>query len=134
MEVAVATLLEQNFPVLMGATPLSGAHVGTVLPFPFKADLTPYVRISDLGGSEENIVTMVSPLEVDVYDVTRDGAYDLSEGIRAKLVGSPHRIGEARIDKVTVVSKPTLAEWPDNDIRRFIATYRVSLRRLTEKR
>ena len=134
MEVAVVSLLEATFPRLMGPTPLSGQFVNTTLPFPFKAERAPFVRISDLGGSEENIITMVSPLEVDVYDTTRDGAYDLSEGIRAKLVGSPHRIGEARIDRIILVSKPTLAEWPDNDIKRFIATHRVSLRRLTEKR
>lgn len=134
LEVTAADWLEREFPALVGPTPRSGLKVGTVLPMPFKADRAPFVRVSDLGGSEENIVTMVSPLEVDVYDRTRDGAYDLSEGIRAKLVGSPHRIGEARIDRVTLISKPTLAEWPDNDIKRFIATYRVSLRRLSEKR
>lgn len=122
VEDAVMTLVEDWF----------GADVGTRVPADIQQHLQAggvFVRVTLTPGGRDNGVSDRSVLDIDTFTATRAAGYDLSEGIRTRLLRGPHRVGDVVLDKVVTVTKPFPADWEDDAIRRRIATYSISARR-----
>lgn len=117
VETAVMDLLEQWY----------GVETGTTTPSDLAA-IVPFVRVSLVAGRDDR-VTDYSVVDIDVFTQTRQQGYDLAEGIRTRLLDGPHQSGTVVIDKVRTETKPFQAPWDDTNVRRRLATYRISARR-----
>jgi hypothetical protein len=83
----------------------------------------------DAGGWNHGGTTDYSVVDVDYFANSRDAAYAGATDIRSRLTGSPHRVGEVVIDRVSTEEKPRRLPWADENTWRFGATYRISARR-----
>lgn len=84
----------------------------------------PFVRADSVGGND-NQVSDFPVLDVDVYATTRRDSKEIAEEIRQLLLSRPHPL-----DSVRTLMRPQRVKWvEDSDIRRFYASYHLSLRR-----
>lgn len=93
----------------------------------------PHVQVYGFGGSRTRLEDR-PVLEVQTFAATYDVAADLAERIDTKLLGYPLRIESSGrsvvFDSVDVVSPPVEVPWDsEGTIRRFTATYSISIRR-----
>lgn len=123
VEVMVMDGLEAAFPTLIG-------RVATETPADLQTRLETgdFVRVGLVTGSD-NRFTNFSVVDIDVFSRTRQGSHDLAELIRAWLLGYPLTVGTATIDRVVTETAPFQAPWEDENVRRRLATYRISTRR-----
>lgn len=85
------------------------------------------VRVELLDDPDDGI-TRVAYVQIEVYARTRSVAYSLSQEIRDVLWSSRSYGGMVR-DRIFTVSGPKRVPWDNANIRRFLATYRISTRR-----
>lgn len=126
VEVAVMDILERDFEFDLGP-----GDVGGVTPFDLGRRLAGgrnFVRVAMVTGRDDRL-TAFSVVDVDVFASTRDGARDLAERIRAHLLGYPLTVGTVTLDRVVTETAPIQAPWEDENVRRRLATYRISTRR-----
>lgn len=123
VEVAVMDGIEAAFPALVGRTV-------TVTPADLQTRLTTglVVRVGLVTGRDDRF-TNYAVVDVDVFARTRADALGTAEQIRQWLLGYPRAVGTAVIDVVTTETAPTPAPWEDENVRRYLATYRISTRR-----
>lgn len=89
----------------------------------------PFWRVRLVTGADDR-VTDYSVVDVDVFTSTRQQGYDLAEDFRDRLLDDPHATGLAPvIDKVRTETKPFPAPWDNDNVRRRLATYKISARR-----
>lgn len=123
---ALMDLFIRWFPAL--ATQSGGDfRVGRVFPENLQAKL-PYVRVRDIGGNDDGL-TDVPLIDVDVFHDSFDHARDLAKGIQAHLLMYPHVIGSTVIDQVRTAMRPHDVPWDDDRVYRFYSSYQVSARR-----
>src|SRR6476469_8517714 len=92
-------LLPQWFPELETG-PDDDFRVGRVFPDNLQGRL-PFVRASDIGGNDDGL-TDVPLIDVDVFHTSFKLARDLAKGIQTRLLGYPHRVsGLLVIDSVS---------------------------------
>jgi hypothetical protein len=125
IEVAVMAWLRATFPELETVNGVS--HVGSTA---VAEDPTqyPFVRVGKIGGNDD-LITDRPLVDIEVFDRSRMVSYTLSEAIRARLLGFPHRVNGVVIDRVGTVVSPWRAPWEDSGIHRYLATYQFSARR-----
>lgn len=87
-----------------------------------------FVRVGRVTGNDDRI-TDVAVVDIDVFGASRQVARDLAEGIRAWLLGYPLTAGSLIVDRVFTETAPTRAPWEDENVHRYLATYRISSRR-----
>lgn len=102
-------------------------RVGRVFP-PDLFDKLPYVRVRDIGGNDDGL-TDVPLVDVDVFHTSFDNARDLCKGIQARLLMYPHVVRSTVIDQVRTAMRPHDVPWDDDRIFRFYSSYQVSARR-----
>lgn|SRR5690606_22532593 len=87
-----------------------------------------HVRVIYLAGPDDKI-TSTGLVDIDVFAARRGVGYAVAEQVRG-IMNSARSLGGIVIDQSTTVSGPKQVPWDDNEnIRRFLATYRVSTRR-----
>lgn len=121
IEAGLLDWLDATFPELAG-----GGHTGTETP----ADLDlrfPFVRVVLVTGDDDG-VTDRSVVDIDVFDRTRV-ALALAEKIRTALTVYPPVVGGVILDTAFTEVRPRRLPWPDEQTRRWGATYRLSARR-----
>lgn len=102
---------------------------GTVTPDDLQ-DQLPFVKPARIGGADDG-VTDVARVDVDVLAGTRAQAWDIARRLQQRLISAPIRVpGIGVIDRARTEVGPHEAPYEDETIRRVLATYRVSARRL----
>jgi|SRR5690606_7669830 len=93
------------------------------------ADTLPVVKVERIGGGDRVITFDVARVDVEVFAATRFDARDLSEQIRSNLryVLPGKTITGAVVGDVNTISGPNSAPWEDTSIRRFVATYEITI-------
>lgn len=126
MEVALIAWLRATFTQLQ--TTGGVTHVGSTA---VAEDPTqfPFVRIGQISGGIDDRITDRPLLDIEVFSPDRNVCKNLSEAIRARLLGYPHRVNGVVIDRVSTVISPWRAPWEDPAIHRYMATYQFSARR-----
>lgn len=106
-------------------------HVGSAIPSTLREDL-PFIRVGWLAGADDG-VTEFGVLDVEVFDLRGDDARLLAQNVREVLRPlpgrRPPRAGTFIVDTLDTQKGPTRLEWVDPKIRRYYASYRVSVRR-----
>ena len=67
-------------------------------------------------------------VDIDIFATTRAVAYALGEQTRGLML-SLRRLGGVTIDRTLTVSGPKRVPWDNTNLRRVLATYRISTRR-----
>lgn len=88
----------------------------------------PYIRVRRIGGPDDRF-TDKARVDVDVYATDATAAKALSETIRQRLISGPSLTAHGVIDQAWTESGPQTAPADDQNIRRVITTYRISMRR-----
>lgn len=105
-------------------TPL--ANVVVVSPREFTG---PVIQVRRAGGAD-NGVTDTARLEVECIAFSRHEAWRLAEAVRQRVLAAGATVhGGALIDRTAVEIAPQQIPDDNVDIRRVVATYRVSMRR-----
>ena len=92
----------------------------------------PYLRVSLVGGSGGRL-NRVSVVDIEHFADTYAQAISQAEAFSAYLLGYPRsvKVGERLVvlDMVVETRPPVELPWDDSRIRRFAATYQISVRR-----
>jgi hypothetical protein len=102
------------------------AHAGSVTDTTLSTKLT-FVRVMRIGGQDDG-VTDRAVVDIDVLAATRGQAWLVAERIRAGLQPRT-RAGAAIIDSVRTSVSPRQLPWSNDNIKRYSATYGITLRR-----
>lgn len=86
-----------------------------------------FVRVMRIGG-QDNGITDAAMVDIDVFAATRSAAWAVAERIRAGLRPRT-RAGAAIIDSVRTSVSPRQLPWSNDNIKRYSATYGITLRR-----
>lgn len=90
----------------------------------------PLIVIRRTGGSDDTI-TDIPRIQVDAFGATRRQAADLAEQCRQVILAAPATgIGHVSIDQTWTESAPTFIAYGDRAVQRYVATYRLSVRRV----
>lgn len=104
------------------------ASTGVVTPSALQTSL-PFLRIERTGGNDDSF-TDTATIAIDAFDGTYQAALALAESVRQRLLTWPVNLGGVQFDHVATLTAPTEVSWStDQSIRRFAATYRVTVRR-----
>jgi hypothetical protein len=100
-------------------------YTGDRTPTTFEGKL-PFIRADRVGGATRDRVSDRPVVDVDVYASTRSDAKAIAQLVEQLLMSAPHPI-----DNCAVLMAPQRVEWAEGtgDIRRFYASYHLSLRR-----
>lgn len=130
VDAALRQLLRTWFPEL-ATEPDGTLHVAVDTPVNLK-DVLPFVRVADIGGSDDRITDRPT-IDFDVFSDTFTGAKSLANQIRTKLIGYPYSTIVAGrfvgIDQTITLARPHRVPWADATIRRFYSSYQFSVRR-----
>lgn len=88
----------------------------------------PFIRVRRVGGTD-NRFTDATRVDIDVYDTDATAAKELTETIRQRLISGPSLTAHGVIDRAWTESGPQTAPSDDQNVRRVITTYRISMRR-----
>jgi hypothetical protein len=89
----------------------------------------PLIVIRRIGGYDDRI-TDIPRIQVDTFGSTRRQAADLAEQCRQMLLACPATgFGHVSIDQSWTESAPTFAPYGDLKVQRYVATYRLAVRR-----
>lgn len=101
----------------------------TVLVTP--ATLTPPLIVVRRVGGVDTYITDVCRMQVQCFGGTHVQARDLAEACRQKALASPGAslVAGVAIDRAVTESAPTFVDYGAPSIHRYIATYRLELRR-----
>jgi hypothetical protein len=107
------------------------ADVVTVIPSDLQDRITAgrhVIRVRVIGGSDDRINDHPR-VDVETFAGTRAVAWPLAETIRQRFISGPQRTAHGIIDRATTEVGPQEITYDDPDVRRVIATYRLSTRR-----
>ena len=88
----------------------------------------PYIRIRRVGGTD-NRITDATRVDIDVYAADATTAKAITGVAQQRLISGPSATTHGVIDRAWTESGPQTAPTDDQNIRRVITTYRISLRR-----
>ena len=88
----------------------------------------PFIRVRRVGGTDDRF-TDATRVDIDVYAIDATTAKALTEITRQRLISGPSTTAHGIIDRAWTESGPQTAPTDDQNIRRVITTYRISLRR-----
>ncbi|NAE18052.1 hypothetical protein [Enterococcus hirae] len=124
-----------------GLAGLPPEHAGGVRPTTESLRLTlPFVLAFRFGGSNDGI-TDTATIQVEVYASRYDQGAPLAQAAQSLICAAPHvvtvpvtdDVGAATtkvlIDNAEVINAPVEMEFADENVRRWVATYRVQARR-----
>jgi hypothetical protein len=132
-----------TFTPLADAETLVRGWLTTQFPSPIRvvtelpADLgaVPTIQVTRIGGSDDVIVMDAANLDVDTFDVAHDGlsarenartlAGQVRSALRLHLPG--YAAGGVAVQSVTTISAPRWVPYDNTTLRRFVATYRITI-------
>jgi hypothetical protein len=89
----------------------------------------PIIQVRRVGGTDDG-VTDFARIEVGCIAFTRHEAWHLAEAVRQRILNARATVhGGALIDRTAVEIAPQQIPDENPDIRRVVATYRLSMRR-----
>ena len=99
------------------------------------ADNVPVIQVTVIGGSDSFITLDASNVDIDTFDVARGGlsarenarnlAGQVQTALRLHLPG--YAAGGGAVQSVSTISKPRWVPFDDTSLRRFVATYRITI-------
>ena len=112
---------------------------GTKLPDDLKTILNPtagppgtFHRVYRFAGPDDGI-TDLPVVGIDTFAGTRAVGFPAAEAVRQRMIAAPHTIvtdtGTVVIDTVATAEAPHEVPWGDSAVRRWVASYRLTLRR-----
>lgn len=113
--------------------------VGTKLPTDLKDRINPsagppgsFHRVYRFAGPDDGI-TDRPVVGIDTFAGTRAVGFPSAEQVRQLMIAAPHTIvtatGTVVLDSVTTAESPHEVPWGDSAVRRWVASYRLALRR-----
>lgn len=109
-------------------TVLEGHRSGTRTPDVFSPSNLPFHRIVHLGGPRDAL-NDYARFDIDTFAATRGAAKTAAEQLHDLLLPRT-RLTSAIIDSVRTDASPHQAPWDNTNVRRFLATYQITARRL----
>lgn len=105
-----------------------GVRVATRTPDDLETAM-PMVRVRRGPGTDDGITD--SPLlDVEAFAATEQAAWDLAEDARQAVHDLDGRsVDGALVDDVTTAAAPVAVDWGNPAVHRFVASYRLDLRR-----
>lgn len=106
---------------------------GTQLPVDLKVS-APFHLVYRFAGRDDRI-TDSAVIGIDTFAATRAIALPLAEQVRQRLLAAPHVVtlpggaGVVVIDNVSTSEAPHEVPYGDSDVRRWVSSYTVTLRR-----
>lgn len=92
--------------------------------------ITPPLVVVRRTGGADDVITDVPRLQVDCFGANRRQAADMAEQCRQIILAAPATgIGAASIDQTWTESGPIFVDYGDRNTQRYVATYRLALRR-----
>lgn len=93
------------------------------------ATVVPLLQVTGIGGSDFTPTFDACNIDVDSYAATRGESEDLSNAARHALMWVLPRtiLGGAVVTEVRAIMRPTWTPYDDTDLRRFTASYTVTL-------
>lgn len=122
----IETALVNGLPPLLVVPGGGTVSAGTTTPSNLDARL-PFLRVTLVEDPDDG-VTRQATVDIDIFGGTRAVAYALGEQTRGLML-SLRRLDGVTIDRVLTVSGPKRVPWDNTNIRRVLATYRISTRR-----
>ena len=110
----------------------SGYRVVTELPANLATVVaaTPVIQVTRFGGSDDLLVLDAANIDVDTFGLSRDAARSLGELVRSALrfniVGATQDGGF--VAAVSTINAPRWVPYDNTDLRRFVASYRITIR------
>lgn len=109
------------------AAVLTPIRVVTELPAHVE-DALPVVRVAGAGGPDDRL-TARERIDVECFAATRADARDLAERARIAMHATSHTVvGGWLIDRVSTEAGPFWADYANDAVRRYVATYLVESR------
>lgn len=105
------------------------ASAGTVV-LATPTTITPPLIVVRRVGGFDNRITDVARLRVQTFGATHTAAYALAETCRQLILASPAtRVAGVNIDRAVVEGAPAYVDYGQPPLQRYIATYRIEVRR-----
>ena len=114
-----------------------GYRVVTELPASL-ADETPVIQVTRFGGADDLYVLDAANIDIDVFDGPHDGltarensralAERVRSALRFNLPGYIPEGGGALVATVSTISAPRWVPYDNTELRRFVASYRITIR------
>ena len=110
------------------ATQFNPTRVVTELPANL-GDALPLIQVTRFGGSDDVLTLDAANIDVDTFGATRDAARSLGEQVRSALrLHLPgYSTGTAGVQSVTTISAPRWVPYDNTNLRRFVASYRITI-------
>ena len=110
------------------ATHFSPTRVVTELPANL-ATQVPIIQVTRFGGSDDLPVIDHAHVDVDTFAATRDASRALAEQVRAALRFQMPGYASSgyAVQSVTTISAPRWVPYDDTGLRRFVASYRITI-------
>ena len=97
---------------------------------------TPVILVTRFGGSDESYVLDDANVDVDTFDVAHDGstarenARSLAERVRSALRFDILGVSQddGFVCAVSTINAPRWVPYDNTDLRRFVASYRITVR------
>jgi hypothetical protein len=105
----------------------SPIRVVTELPADLAA--TQVIQVTRFGGSDDFITLDAANVDIDVFAATRDASRTLAEQVRTavRLHLPGYATGGAAVQSVTTISAPRWVPYDNTNLRRFVASYRITI-------
>jgi len=118
-EAFVRTWLAAQFP---------SARVVTELPANL-GDVLPVIQVTRFGGSDDFLTLDAANIDIDTFAASRDDARSLGEQVRTalRLHFPGYAAGGGAVQSVTTISAPRWVPYDNTGLRRFVASYRITI-------
>lgn len=128
VEAALLDWLKATFAELGDPAGELDFHVGAEMPGPGLAERLPFVWARRVGGASTRLADY-PVVEVDTFGHARQQTYDLAQSIHVALSAAPVLAGGVVIDTIETRVAPVRRPWDNPNVRRWAATYELSVRR-----
>lgn len=93
------------------------------------AAVLPAHRVTRVGGGDRDYVVDSALLTVDTFGATREAARQRAEQVRSSfIVDLPGlTVGQGCVRATDTIHAPIWVPWDNTDIRRFVATYQLTV-------
>lgn len=132
-----------TFVPLVSAEPFIRTWLATQFPSPTRvvtetpADLgtAPTIQVTRIGGSDTFLTVDAANIDVDTFDDDHDGksarenARTLAEQVRTalRLHFPGYSLNGAAVQSVSTISAPRWVPYDNTSLRRFVASYRITI-------
>jgi hypothetical protein len=110
----------------------AGYRVVTELPAGLGAVVadTPVIQVTRFGGSDSLLVLDDANIDVDTFGTTREAARSLGELVRSALRFDILGVSQdgGFVCAVSTINAPRWVPYDNTDLRRFVASYRITVR------